>query len=132
MYHYPLLPIVNGRPAYGATFTAALGGAYGATYPTRTAARRAARALRLTPPTLPYPATTPVDYALGVVPGPRGLTRTVAATVSAGSLTLITFSDNTSALALGVVPRVGTAYRVYAGRYPYVNLVPARATYAAA
>lgn len=132
MYSYYLLPVVNGRPAYGATFTAALGPAYGRLYPTRTAARLAATALRATPPTLPYPPTTPVDYALGVVPGPRGLTRTVAALVPAGSLTLITFTDNTSALALGANVRVGSAYRVYAGRYPYVTLLPARATYAAA
>lgn len=132
MYSYYLLPVVNGRPAYGATFTAALGPAYGATYPSRTAARLAAKGLRATPPTLPYPTTTPVDYALGVVPGPRGLTRTVAATLPSGSLTLVTFTDGTSALALGAIPRVGTAYRVYAGRYPYVSLVPARATYVAA
>lgn len=132
MYSYYLLPIINGRPAYGATFTAALGGAYGTLYATRTAARLTAKALRATPPTLPYPAATPIDYALGVVPGPRGLTRTVAATVTAGSLTLVTFTDSSSALALGVTLRVGAAYRVYAGRYPYVSLVPARAMYAAA
>lgn len=123
---YILLPLLNGRPAYGSTFTAALGTAYGATYPSRTAARLAATALRATPPALPVPALTR-DYALGVVPGPRGATLTVAGVAGTrGSLTLLTFSNGTAGLTLGSV-RVGATYRVYAGRYPYLTLVPLRA-----